>query len=134
MATVPQLRDALKAALATIAGLRASDTVLDSITPPIAVVGPPGIAYDLAMARGADRYTFPVRVYASKASEKAGQDKLDGYLSKEGALSIKAALEADPSLGGVAQSVRVVSAQGYGVYEVAGVAYVGAEFTVDVIA
>lgn len=134
MATIPQLRDALEAALLTVPGLRASSVVLDSISPPIAVVGPPGIAYDMAMAQGASRYTFPIRVYASRASEKAGQDRLDAYLSPTGTGSVKAAIEADPSLGGAAMTVRVTQAQGYGVYEVAGIPYIGAEFTVDVIA
>lgn len=134
MPTVPQIRDALKAALATVAGLRAFDTVQDSLNPPAAVVGPPQIAYDVVMARGASRYTFPVRVYASRAEVKTGQDKLDGYISATGPTSIKLAVEADMTLGGVTHSARVASSSGYGVYEVAGIAFVGAEFTIEVIA
>lgn len=135
MANLKDIRDGLETRLATIAGLRAHDTIPDQINVPCAIVGAPEtIQYDHTMGRGTDRYTIPVRVYAGRASERAGQDKIDGYLAGSGANSIKAAIEADRTLGGVAHSTRVTEARGYGTYPIAGVEYLGVEFVVDIIA
>lgn len=134
MGELSVIRDRLKANLATIPGLRASDTIPDQISPPMAVVGGARIEYDTTMARGADRYEIPVRVYASRASERAGQDKLDGFISKTSPTSIKAAIESDPTLAGEAHSVRVRELTGYGAYTIGGVDYLGAEWLVEVIA
>lgn len=135
MSSLSSIRDGLKTRLLTISSLRAHDTIPDSIAVPAAVVGgPESVEYDLAMARGADKYTIPIRVYVGRASERAGQDKLDGYLASSGATSIKAAIEGDPTLAGAADTLRVTQARGYGVYEFAGVSYLGAEWLVEVIA
>lgn len=134
MGTLSAIRDGLKTRLATITGLRAYDTIPDDINIPAAIVGvPESIEFDTTYGRGADRYTIPVRVYASLASERAGQDKLDGYLAASGSGSVKAAIEGDPTLGGAAHTTRVTQARGYGVYEIAGVSYLGVEFICEVI-
>jgi hypothetical protein len=80
------------------------------------------------------RYLFPVRVIAGRVAEGEGQDKIDDLVSPDGASSVRAAIDADPTLGGVAHSTRVVAARDFGVYEVAGVSYIGGEFEVEVIA
>lgn len=135
MARLSAIRDGLKANLQTIAGLRAHETIPDQVNTPAAVVGVPKVDYDVTMARGADKVTIPVRVYASRASERSGQDKLDEYLDSTGANSIKTAIESDPTLGAAnAHVTRVVSAGEYGVYTIAGVEYLGVEFIVEVIA
>lgn len=132
MGTLSAIRDGLKTRLATISGLRTHDTVPEQVAVPAAVVGAPElIAFDTTY-RGCSRYVIPVRVYASKASERTGQDKLDGYLNYSGTGSVKAAIEGDVTLGGAAQTTRVTEARGYGVYEVAGVQYLGAEFVCEV--
>lgn len=134
MGSLSTIRDGLKTRLLTITGLRAYDTIPDDINIPCAVVGSPeSVEFDSVYARGADKYTIPVRVYATLASERAGQDKLDGYLAGAGSGSIKAAIEGDVTLGGAAHTTRVTRASGYGVYEVAGVSYLGVEFSVEVI-
>lgn len=134
MASLSSIRDGLKTRLETVTGLRAYDTIPDDINIPAGIVGAPeSIEFDTTYGRGVDRYTIPIRVYASQASERAGQDKLDGYLAGSGATSIKAAIEGDPTLGGAAHTTRVTQAKGYGVYEVAGVQYLGVEFLCEVI-
>lgn len=134
MGTLSQIRDGLKTRLETITGLRAHDTIPDSISPPCAVVGAPEpLEYDVAFRGAAHRYTIPVRVYASRASERTGQDKLDGYMAASGATSIKAAIEGDATLGGAAHSTVVKQARGYGVYNIGGVDYLGVEFVTEVI-
>lgn len=135
VANLSAIRDGIKARLVTISGLRASDLLADAINPPEAVVGGPElINFDVTYGRGADRFTLPVRVYASRASERAGQDKLDSYLMTSGATSIKAAIEGDKTLGGTVHSVRVTLARGYGAYTIGDVTYLGAEFVLDIIA
>jgi hypothetical protein len=75
-----------------------------------------------------------VRLIAGRVAEAEGQDKIDDLVSPDGALSVRAALDADPTLGGVAHSSRVVEARDFGVYEVAGVGYIGGELEIEVIA
>lgn len=134
MASIVAIRDGLAANLGTISGLRAFSYMPDRVSVPAAIVGEVGIDFDLTFGRGLDQFAITVRVYVSKASDRAGQDKLDGYLAGSGASSIKAAIEADKTLGGAAQTLKVVAVTGYGVYEVGGVDYLGAEFSVVIYA
>jgi hypothetical protein len=135
MASIKALRDGLKTRLATLTGLYTHDTIPDDVYPPAAIVGfPTAVRYDFAMRTPVSRYTFPVRLIAGRVAEAEGQDKIDDLVSPDGALSVRAALDADPTLGGVAQSSRVVEARDFGVYEVAGVGYIGGELEIEVIA
>lgn len=160
MADIAAIREGLKARLETITGLRAFAYIPDSVPIPAAVVGPPETDFDLTMRRGADTLRFPIRVYACRTNERAAQAKLDSffetnngeqrlvdedgvYLTDESgaylvldaaAQSVKAAIEGDTTLGGAAQTLRVVRASGYGVYDIAGVPVLGAEWLVEVIA
>lgn len=135
MASLSSIRAGLKANLATISGLRTFDTVPDQVPVPCAVVGgPERIDFDATMGRGIDRYTIPIRVYVSRASERAGQASLDAFLAGSGASSVKAAIESDKDLGGAADTTRCVAMREYGIYEVNGVAYLGFEVVVDVLA
>jgi hypothetical protein len=135
LASIKALRDGLKTRLATIAGLYAHDTIPDNVYPPAAIVGfPSSVAYDFAMRTAVARYLFPVRVIAGRVAEGEGQDKIDDLVSPDGASSVRAAIDADPTLGGVAHSTRVTTARDFGVYEVAGVSYIGGEFEIEVIA
>ena len=62
------------------------------------------------------------------------QETLDGYLASTGASSVKAQVESDVSLGGAANSVRVIECKEVGLYNINNIDYLGAEFTVEVIA
>lgn len=132
MATVTQLRTGLATRLGTISGLRAAAFMPDRISVPQAIVGEVEIDFDKTFGNQVDEYTFKVRVYASRATDRAGQKALDGYIVAAGASSIKAAIEGDRTLGGVAETLRVESVTGYGVYEVGDALYLGAEFDVTV--
>jgi hypothetical protein len=136
MALLTSIRDGLKANLETISGLTAYEYVPDWIEPPIALVAPiNSLNYDSTMARGADTYEIPVIVYISRVDAQLSQDTVDGYLASTGATSVKAAIESDPTLGGAAMSVRVVSATDYGEYEVTqGTSFLGVTFNIEVIA
>lgn len=135
MANIKALRDGLKTRLAAVSGIYTHDTIPDDVYPPAAIVGfPTAVRYDFAMRTAVSRYSFPVRVIAGRTTERESQDRIDDLCSPDGASSIRAAVDADPTLGGVAHSSRVVEARDFGVYEVAGVSYIGGEFEIEVIA
>ena len=135
MADLAAIIDGLTDNLGTIDKLRVQPEILDTVPIPCAIVGPPtSVTYDEVMARGADHYTFTVRVLVARASERAAQRALFGYTAGTGAKSIKAAIESDKTLGGAADTVRVTSAGNLGVYGYGDADYLGAEFTVEVIA
>jgi len=136
MALLTSIRDGLKTNLETISGLTAYEYVPDWIEPPIALVAPlNSLNYDSTMARGADTYEIPVIVYISRIDAQLSQDSVDAYLASSGATSVKAAIESDPTLGGAAMSVRVISATDYGEYEVTqGTSFLGVTFNIEVIA
>jgi len=128
------LRAGLATRLATIAGLRTYETIPDNWAPPAAIVGMPSlIAFDYTLARSNDRVVFPVRILVAKATDRSAQERLENYLGSSGSTSVKQAIEADRTLGGAANLTRVLSAQGLGIYDIQGVPYLGAEFTVEVI-
>jgi hypothetical protein len=106
-----QVRDGLKTRLQTITGLRVYDLIPEPVTPPCAVVGQLDLTFDIDNARGLDQATVDIYVIVQRFSERAGQDKLDGYLAGTGATSIKAAIEGDRTLGGACQTLRVTSAE-----------------------
>ncbi len=136
MANLSDIRDGIAANLVT-AGILAYPNARDSVVPPEAHVGPPEIVeYDYTAGRGVDRWLVPVRLYVSKAEEDTAQDDLDEYIDGSGGLSVKAAIEADATLGSMSPvplGVRVLTASKYGEYPVGGSKYLGVEFLVEVI-
>lgn len=132
MANVSDIRQGLADAMQTIHGLRTSATVPDAPRPPQAIVMPDRIDYDLDMMRGADRFYFTIILLVSRADDRAAQNNLDAYIT--GASSIKAAVEADRTLGGVVDTCRVTQMRNYAAVSVGEVLYLGAEFDVEVIA
>jgi len=132
MASVSALRSALASSMGSITGLRTSATVPDNPRPPIAVVMPERIAYDLNARRGADTFFFTIILIVSRADDRAAQNNLDAYLT--GSSSIKAAVEADRTLGGVANTCRVTEMTNYASLPVGEVLYLSAQFTVEVVA
>lgn len=132
--SVGTIRTGLATRLGTISGLRSSSFVPDNPTPPIAVVVPERVDFDTAMGRGLDTLTFNVVVIAQRASERGAQNLLDGYCSSTGSASIKAAIEADKTLGGSASDCRVTSMTTYGPLVIGEVTYLAATFQVSVLA
>ena len=130
MALVSELRDGLKANLATITGLRTTDTVPDNPSPPIAVIIPQSISYDDTFQRGMNTYTFSVLVIVQRSSERTGQNSLDAFVSGTGTKSVKRAIEIDKTLGGKAFDVRVTDLRNYGDITIGEINYFSAEFIV----
>lgn len=134
MATLSNLRSGLATRLATISGLRTSATIPDQPMPPQAIVYPERVSYDTALGRGSDEYTFVVMVIVGRVAERTAQTSLDGYCNPSGNLSIKAAIEGDPTLGGNALDCRVTEMRGQSSLALGDITYVTAEFVVTVIA
>lgn len=132
MATVGGIRTGLASALGTISGLRSSATVPDNPRPPIAVVMPERVEYDLNGSRGADTYFFTIIVLVGRADDRVAQNKIDTYIV--GAQSVKKAIEADRTLGGVAQTCRVTGMNNYGSIPLGEVLYLSVQFSVEVVA
>ena len=132
MALVTDLRVGIATAMGAIPNLRTSATVPDNPRPPIAVVMPERIAYDLNARRGADTFFFTIMLLVGRADDRAAQGNLDAFLVGEN--SIKAAVEADRTLGGKANTCRVTEMGNYASMAVGEVLYLAAQFTVEVVA
>lgn len=132
MATLTDIRQALADALATVYGLRVSATMPDAPRPPMAMVYPESISYDLNANRGADLYTFLITVIVGRADERSAQKNLDRFVVGDD--SVKTAIERDRSLGGVVDTCRVVEMRNYQSILVGDVNYLAVEFEVEVVA
>lgn len=130
------VRDNMKTRLETVSGLRVLDTLPDSANIPtngaLAVVGMLDMTYDFTLNRGFDSATLSVLVIVGRMSESAAQDRLDGYLQSSGATSIKTAIEADKTLGGAVQTLRVTQAVS-GTITVANIDYLSYRYEVTLI-
>lgn len=123
--------DALAEAVDTIPSLRVYAYPADSVAPPAAVVGLPVTPFDFTMG-GAEEWQVPVWVMVGKVSDRASRSALCAYVTPTGATSVKAAIEADPTLGGACDSVHVTRAE-FTTLSVAGTEYLAAEFTAEVV-
>jgi hypothetical protein len=100
--------------LETITGLRASNISPDSIDVPsgggYAVVGAPDVDdYHATMGNGRVSLSPAVTVLVSSSSGRAGQLLLADYADFAGAKSVRAAIEADKTLGGAVEDCIVTS-------------------------
>lgn len=122
----------IKTALTTIAALkgRVWDHVPERVTAPCAIVALGEGTWDTF--NDAEDVTFSVLLLASLADARNAQQRLRAFLAASGADSVKAAIEADDSLGSTVSSVSVERwAQPDG-YEIGGVSFLGVELTVSI--
>lgn len=110
--TIVQIMDGIEARLDTISGLNVSDITPGQITTPAAVVGlPEQINYLDTFTDTNVELQFAVYVLTSTAIDFAGQKLLAGYLDKTGSSSVLAAINADPTLGGLVDYCVLETAQ-----------------------
>lgn len=126
-----QVRDGLKTRLQTISGLRVFDTIPENPQPPAAIVGQLDMNFDIDNARGLDLATVEVYLLVQRMDVRSGQDKLDNYLKGTGTGSVKAAIEADRTLGGACSTLRVLSAES-GQYESAGIMLLSYRYRISI--
>lgn len=141
MASLASIRAGFKSVLqSAFPGFQVTGYLLASPTVPAFEVdiAEEGITYDLAMQRGADDWMFVVRAIVSEGvSDLGAQKNLDTLLSS-GSGSVKAVLEAAPTLpvNGTAtvNRLQVLRATGPRRFVVGQTEYLGAEWSVRVIA
>jgi hypothetical protein len=131
--SVTEIKTGISNALATIPGLRAYAQQPDNINAPFAWPMLDSITYNGAMRGGLVTHIF-VSVVVGRSAERTAQTALDGYLSYEGTTSVRAALEADRSLGGVVQNLLVESASNISTMDGNDATYLMVDFRVVVYA
>jgi len=134
MAQLSDIREAMGTALAAVPNLRVRPLIPALVTPPMAVVQPQQIEYDLNAARGLNRYTFTVTVFVVKADDRSAQLRVDPFVSVSGPSSVKAALESDRTLGGKVDTLRVTNVSNYSSSDANDVLYLAVDFEVEVFA
>jgi hypothetical protein len=92
------------------------------------------ITYNGAMRGGLVTHIFVVSVVVGRSADRTAQTALDVYLSDEGATSVRAALEADRSLGGVVSNLLVESASNISTMDGNDATYLMVDFRVVVYA
>lgn len=108
-ATPSQVMNGLKDRLARINGVRAFSYQPPALNPPVAFPVINRIEYHGAMQGGLVIYDCTVYVIIGRYSDDRAFETADEYLAFAGQKSVRAALEGDETLGGVAQSLTVAS-------------------------
>ncbi len=131
MATLSAVRDALKARLANISGLRVYDTWPDTVNPPCIIVKAlRGDAHTTFSGRGS--FFFDLLLVVQIANLERAQDAIDAYLDYSGASSVIATLEADATLGSVVEGLLVNGWEDYDAIEIGDIQYMSARLPVEV--
>lgn len=108
-ATASQVVTGLKNRLSLITGLRTFSFQPSQVNPPVAYPVINSVNYHRAMGGGLVVYDCVVYVITGRYTDDRANDDIDDYLAYSGAKSIRAIIEADETLGGVAQSLTVSS-------------------------
>lgn len=116
-ASLRDIRLGLRTQLETISGLRAYDVWPTTINPPVAIVRPLSGTFHEDEG-GSVTYQFEITLLLQLGNLQVAQEQLDAYIATDGAFSIQVALEADPRLGGVADSTSVTGWRDYGTMRV----------------
>jgi len=130
----PTVRQAIATYLTSSIGLRATANRFGQVNPPMAVVHPQTgslIRYAVTMDGETD-YSLRAIILASEGDSTNGQAVLDQYLSPVGALSVYAAVQKDPTLGGQVSYCAVIEATGYGLMNWNGVDYLAVSLILNV--
>ena len=108
-ATVSQVMTGLATRLGTISGLRTYTYMPDQLNPPVGFPIIESVDYHKAFAGGDVQMRCAVFVIVGRYVDRTAHTALDGYPAYSGATSIRAAIEGDRTLGGVAKTLIVES-------------------------
>lgn len=106
-ATLIEIADGLAERVATIKGVRVYDHVPDVFATPCAYVMPDAVEFWNGFAGGNAEHTYTVTLIVGRTAERAAQKALYEFMSYDGVRSVRAAIEADRSLGGRVQTLLV---------------------------
>ena len=129
--SVSDIATAIGKALGT-AGIRYIEYLSDTVTPPVALVGIDTIDYHGAFAFADVQHDFTVFLILPRASDRAGIALMESYMSQAGTTSVRAAIEADQTLGGVVSSLKVTKSGPPSAISVGGTEYLSVPFAVEV--
>ncbi len=129
--SIATIRAGLAQALTSVAdfGDRVSAYYPDNINPPMGIVDTVRVDFDSAFNRGSDEILIDVMAVVRRDSERVAQQELDALVP-----AVKAALQADTSLGGACDDLIVTAMNGYAPLTVGDSTYLAATFAVRVIA
>jgi len=130
--TLSDLRNGLADRLKTIPGLRVSALVPEQINPPMAVITRSSVNYHRDMRGGTTEWTMQVQLLAGRMADQQAQRTIDAWLDWDGTSSVRAAIEADRTLGGAAQTCIVTDAESLTSIQVGDSEYLGVIFNVTV--
>jgi len=134
VAELLDVMDGLEEALARIPGMRVSSEVPGQVTPPHAVVGVPPIQeYRVVFQLGVTRLEMPIYVFVSAAVDRVGQRLLAELASPTGPRSVRAAVEADRTLGGRVADVTVRDFRPLNLEEVGQIGYLGGLWNLSIL-
>ena len=127
-----KIHDALSMALAAVPGLRVADHLPEQINPPMAVVQIQSVTYHRAMQGGLSEWQFLIALVAGRMGDRSAQLQIDGWISYDGSQSIRAALEVDPTLNGICQTLIVADMVSVRPITLGDSSYLSCEFNVTV--
>lgn len=126
------LQSALATRLATISGLRVADHLPEQVMPPMAVIQLQSVNYHRAMNGGLSEWAFVVSLVAGRMGDRSAQLSLDGWMAWSGSSSVRAAVEADRTLGGACNTLKVAEMIAVRPLTIGDAAYLTCEFNIIV--
>lgn len=108
------LRLALAEALSSIPDCQVSAYVLSSPVLPTLWVKPGEVGWHRAMGNGHADKLMTIEALAALNTDQGSQELLDRMIADTGTYSVKAAIEADTTLGGVCDDATVTRTYDYG--------------------
>lgn len=131
-ASISAVATGLATALGTVSGLRTSAFQPEQLNPPFAYPELTGVTFHKAFNGGDVVMDFAVHVIVGRYTDRTAHALLDSYLSYSGAASIRAALEADTTLGAVCQTLIVNSAANISSLNAGDAEFLQIQFTMQV--
>jgi len=133
MASIKEMREALARAIAdNVSGLQAHAKVPPQFQTPAAFIEVDRIHYHTSGEVEDAEYVFRVTLLASTAVAEQAQDQIDVYIDPQGGGSIRAAIEADPTLDGVVDDATVTDTRDVGHLTHKDIEYYAASVMVEV--
>lgn len=133
---IEAVREGMAAVARTVevpgASLTASPWIPESIHAPMFFVGEMDIDFDRAMGRGLDSLLASCRLLVARTDSRSAQRQLDALISG-GPGGIKAAFDADPTLGGACDFAHLRRIEAHRYFQFGKTDYLGAQIDIYVI-
>jgi len=134
VATLSEIREGVAESLRSIPGLQASARILTNPSLPTAYVLPGETSFHQTFGDGPSDVNLIVELQVGTYSDIGAQMRLDEFLAETGEASLKAAIEVNPTLGGLVDDLIVQGFRDYGLFQRAqGDAVLGARLLVWVL-